>query len=411
MEKATLTKALYIVDRLIEKGWTPIQTFAMVGNDIQESLLIPAIVGDKNLSDAAHGISQWRASRFENLQAFAKDRKKPWEDLDVQIDFKDFELTSGEEKRAGKAIRAATDLEEATAAAIGYYRPKGWTLKEPKKGHGWKNRLNNARAVKEAFEARSATPEASKPGNASTLALVAPMTEKNFNETSLSIRDIQTALKAAGFDPGPVDGIPGRQTLTAVKAFQERNGLDVDGVVGPKTLLILLPKAKSSALAPLPWIVVAQAKKGLTENKNKKALAAFLKSDGNTLGDPAVLPWCGDFVETCIAITLPKETLPGNPYLARNWLKFGIPLSAPTFGAVMVFWRGSKAGTSGHVAFYISETATHYLVLGGNQSNSVSEVLIEKSRLLGARWPKSVALPKTGAIIKKASAPVSSNEA
>ena len=52
---------------------------------------------------------------------------------------------------------------------------------------------------------------------------------------SLSIRDIQTQLKARGFDPGSVDGQMGPNTLNAIKAFQRASGLSVDGRVGPNT--------------------------------------------------------------------------------------------------------------------------------------------------------------------------------
>lgn len=46
---------------------------------------------------------------------------------------------------------------------------------------------------------------------------------------------VQKSLKAKGFDPGPIDGIFGSKTEAAVRAFQEKNGLQVDGIVGPKT--------------------------------------------------------------------------------------------------------------------------------------------------------------------------------
>ncbi len=53
------------------------------------------------------------------------------------------------------------------------------------------------------------------------------------------VRAVQSMLKAAGFDPGPVDAVFGGKTLLAVLAFQEANGLSVDGLVGPKTLAAL----------------------------------------------------------------------------------------------------------------------------------------------------------------------------
>lgn len=51
-----------------------------------------------------------------------------------------------------------------------------------------------------------------------------------------SILKIQTALKARGFDPGPLDGIMGPRTKAAVIAFQKSvGGLVVDGIPGPAT--------------------------------------------------------------------------------------------------------------------------------------------------------------------------------
>lgn len=46
---------------------------------------------------------------------------------------------------------------------------------------------------------------------------------------------VQTALLAKGVNPGPADGIYGRATAAAVAAFQAREGLVVDGMVGPQT--------------------------------------------------------------------------------------------------------------------------------------------------------------------------------
>ncbi len=50
------------------------------------------------------------------------------------------------------------------------------------------------------------------------------------------VRTIQTKLKRWGYYAGNVDGIYGSQTLAAVKKFQRKNGLTVDGIAGKKTL-------------------------------------------------------------------------------------------------------------------------------------------------------------------------------
>lgn len=54
-----------------------------------------------------------------------------------------------------------------------------------------------------------------------------------------SIKQIQTALKNAGFYKGPLDGKMGPKTKEAIRAFQRANGLMADGVVGKKTLRAL----------------------------------------------------------------------------------------------------------------------------------------------------------------------------
>ena len=47
---------------------------------------------------------------------------------------------------------------------------------------------------------------------------------------------IQTKLKRWGYYSGNIDGIYGTQTLNAVKYFQRKNGLTVDGIAGKNTL-------------------------------------------------------------------------------------------------------------------------------------------------------------------------------
>lgn len=43
-------------------------------------------------------------------------------------------------------------------------------------------------------------------------------------------REIQLSLKRSGFDPGPIDGLIGRQTLNAVTAYQKKKGLPTGGL-------------------------------------------------------------------------------------------------------------------------------------------------------------------------------------
>ncbi len=53
------------------------------------------------------------------------------------------------------------------------------------------------------------------------------------------VSEIQTKLKNWGYYSGSVDGVFGSKTEEAVKLFQKKNGLTVDGKVGPATLKAL----------------------------------------------------------------------------------------------------------------------------------------------------------------------------
>lgn len=50
------------------------------------------------------------------------------------------------------------------------------------------------------------------------------------------VKFLQQKLKGLGFDPGKIDGIFGQLTTDAVERFQRSARLEVDGVVGPKTM-------------------------------------------------------------------------------------------------------------------------------------------------------------------------------
>lgn len=54
-------------------------------------------------------------------------------------------------------------------------------------------------------------------------------------DESTRVREIQLALRAAGFDPGSTDGRLGPRTRSAVRDFQQANGLEADGKIGPRT--------------------------------------------------------------------------------------------------------------------------------------------------------------------------------
>ncbi len=44
-----------------------------------------------------------------------------------------------------------------------------------------------------------------------------------------AVRSIQADLARLGYEPGPVDGLAGAKTRTAIRQYQQNNGLAVDG--------------------------------------------------------------------------------------------------------------------------------------------------------------------------------------
>jgi len=61
------------------------------------------------------------------------------------------------------------------------------------------------------------------------------------------VRTIQEKLKRWGYYTGGVDGIYGSLTVSAVKKFQKKNGLTVDGIAGTKTLAAMGITSSSSS--------------------------------------------------------------------------------------------------------------------------------------------------------------------
>jgi peptidoglycan hydrolase-like protein with peptidoglycan-binding domain len=54
-----------------------------------------------------------------------------------------------------------------------------------------------------------------------------PVLKRGSNDAA--VQDLQEALKALGHDPGPVDGVFGAQTESAVKAFQQAREIPIMG--------------------------------------------------------------------------------------------------------------------------------------------------------------------------------------
>jgi peptidoglycan hydrolase-like protein with peptidoglycan-binding domain len=91
-----------------------------------------------------------------------------------------------------------------------------------------------------------------------------------------AVKDLQEALKALGQPVGQIDGVFGKKTEDAVKAFQTLSGLDADGIVGPITWLNIDEADQSEP-------VLRNGSKGLPVRRLQKRmqLAGFAISEVN----------------------------------------------------------------------------------------------------------------------------------
>ncbi len=120
------------------------------------------------------------------------------------------------------------------------------------------------------------------------------------------------------------------------------------------------------------------------------------------------IPWCGLYMAVCSKRA--GWDLPVAPLWALSWSKWGDHSPVPMLGDVLTFKR--KGG--GHVAMYVGEDATHYHILGGNQSDRVCIVRRAKNTLNEARrahWKIKQPPNVRRVFLKSTGTPVSDSEA
>lgn len=230
-------------------------------------------------------------------------------------------------------------------------------------------------------------------------------------------KEVQTLLKQKGFDPGPIDGEFGPKTSKAVIAFKRSVGYRARDYVGPKTLKALREGkvvAKANNAEP-KWLQMARLELGTYEYpgaRHNPRVLGYWELSKLAFNDDET-PWCAGFVGAMLESVDIRSTRSG---MARSYMKWGQPIVGPVKGAVVVFWRGSRSGSSGHVGFVTGKDQYgNIMVLGGNQSNAVNIKPFPKDRVLGYRWPSGVPLPgeiaNTKLDVLHSTGSVSNNEA
>ena len=98
-----------------------------------------------------------------------------------------------------------------------------------------------------------------------------------YGSTGQEVKNIQYNLRKWHYYDGAVDGIYGYKTYTAVRKFQYKNGLKVDGIAGPETL---------SALGLATGVVKSTTTSASADNRNLDLLARLVH--GEARGEPYI---------------------------------------------------------------------------------------------------------------------------
>lgn len=103
-------------------------------------------------------------------------------------------------------------------------------------------------------------------------------------------------------------------------------------------------------------------------------------------------PWCSAFVNWCVKQARAQQAAAGvtqipletRNAMARSWLLWGVPVTDPREGDIVVFKRGND-GVSGHVGFFVKRDLLFVWVWGGNQDNCVELKKYLRKDVLGYR--------------------------
>ncbi len=146
---------------LLNRGYNPVQAAAIAGNALQESGGNPAAL---NAGEGANGLLQWRESRWQGLQDYAKSRGALPSDPDVQLDYIGEEMR-GPESRNSSAFLAAADLASANAALKRYIR-----YGDNSEG----TRLANATGLLNGYTGQPSAPPAGGQASSAPLSMAGP---------------------------------------------------------------------------------------------------------------------------------------------------------------------------------------------------------------------------------------------
>ena len=212
-----------------------------------------------------------------------------------------------------------------------------------------------------------------------------------------AVLSLQKSLNKFGYKLTE-DGKFGPVTDGAVRDFQAKHGLTVDGIAGPFTLqalVFIVPTLPPVIVhGETPWMDWMKAREGWTEFDHDKELSAYWKYAGlpqftTVIGTEHA--WCAMTINAALHDTGYKGN---NRADAASFRTYGTPCDY-IYGAILSMRHVSG---NNHVTFFAGwqdEAAKLAYCLGGNQSNALKVSVFNLSGnkndhdevIGGPRWP------------------------
>jgi uncharacterized protein (TIGR02594 family) len=140
------------------------------------------------------------------------------------------------------------------------------------------------------------------------------------------------------------------------------------------------------------WLDLARSDLGVSEVVGQGAslvIKGYFKDAGHPEIEDDETAWCA--AASCSWLKRAGMPVPprATSLMAMSFESYGTPLDTFKPGCICVFYRGAKREKTWqrHVAIGVRETRTHIVVIGGNQSNAVTEAKFPKRDLVAMRWP------------------------
>ena len=214
--------------------------------------------------------------------------------------------------------------------------------------------------------------------------------------TGDDVKYIQTSLNSLGNYNLVINGVFDSSTDSVVKSFQTANGLNPDGIVGPKTVATLekklesLSKPASSDLSMLETTIIETAQSFIGQKEisgNMGFKQPFFLRLMESIGWKKSWPWCSLFCKLVYTEsykklgldpkTITKYVSPSVQGTRNNFIKAGYPLITDwkhVKPGAYISWVSSSDRTKGHTGILVEfiENGNRMITIEGNTNSEGS---------------------------------------